>query len=352
MPHGIGPNSSSAIAGRVLSVLRALHELGPGATSLAKLTQACRMPKSTVRRFMVEIEEAGYAQSSNSGAGAWFATMTPPLLPRRCGNSVAARALGVLTTLHHLGPGPVPLTALSAECSMSNSRTQRYLRAITAEGFAHPRGEQNWEAVRWQPAAVEALLVSPLATYSATASRRLRETRERTGQVVLLHSLVEVDTRLRVCTSADCTAGDGDFVRGLASDPRAQEALRTAPLDADAAGQVISAFLDPLTSLDDQRLVRVRGRGFARSPALLGGWDMLAVPIVRPVRGGRETAQAPYRTPTASRVTGALSVVGQPEEMTDQHWNTCLIALRTAARAYGEDMASRRHNGVAERWSA
>ncbi|MEU6346518.1 helix-turn-helix domain-containing protein [Streptomyces sp. NPDC046977] len=213
--------------------------------------------------------------------------------------SAVSRTMAVLNAVRRPGShGPIDVAACAG---LPVSTTHRYLQALVREGRVRkceePKGHYVACADAAPSGALGALEELPLRVPGRTppaVRAALSSLQARTGQIVLLHSLVGMPM-MRLCTRR-LLGGHGRDL--LVTPVGRRDMLWGAALDTDpdASGLVIRACLD---ELGDPMLREIRRQGFASERSPLPGWHSTAAPLWRSTTvvgsvavlspGGRET---------------------------------------------------------------
>ncbi|MFD8902557.1 hypothetical protein [Streptomyces ardesiacus] len=143
-------------------------------------------------------------------------------------------------------------------------------------------------------------LVHPSTTPLLDAALLLQDLHSRTEQAVLLHTYSPI-TGERLCIGA-AGAHDVRLRRELASAPRAVDRLRRAPLDSDAPGLVMLAYLAGHDVPLREDLRQIRSTQVALTKAPLPGWILVSVPV-------RRLPGAPAVPGAEPRVVAAVSIL-------------------------------------------
>ncbi|MFE1781115.1 hypothetical protein ACFW9F_00610 [Streptomyces sp. NPDC059506] len=138
------------------------------------------------------------------------------------------------------------------------------------------------------------------ATPLLDSARLLEGLHSRTEQAVLLHTYSPV-TGERLCLAA-AGVHDVRLRRELAFTPGAVDRLRRAPLDADAPGLVMLAYLAGHDASLRQDLRQIRSRQVALTDSPLPGWILVSVPV-------RRLPGAPAIPGAEPRVVAAVSIL-------------------------------------------
>ncbi|MDH6129422.1 helix-turn-helix domain-containing protein [Kitasatospora sp. GP82] len=204
--------------------------------------------------------------------------------------------LTLLRTLGDLGEGAHSLREIASQSRMPSSTAHHILRDAADFEMVEQvgRGQYSSRLVLVSPSAPRAVgapLNVPASASQATRDALVTLQSESSG-IALLSMPFLVGEPVRVCI--DRTMGDHERERELAAaTPKAKGALWRAPLGADAAGKVILAHLDPsgrsvglppgtppagMARIREEH-AEIRDRGYARGPAPIDSFELVAAPI-------------------------------------------------------------------------
>ncbi|MEU4098049.1 helix-turn-helix domain-containing protein [Streptomyces sp. NPDC026673] len=201
--------------------------------------------------------------------------------------------MAVLNALRE--PGPHALIDIAARANLPSPTTHRYLQALVREGRVRtceePRGHyaRCAEEPLGDPGGLEELPMRVSGRTPSPITAALVSLQARTGQVVLLHTVVGLQST-RMCTKRLLGTHGRDL---LATPMERRLSLWEAPLwtDPDAASLVIRACLD---DQGGPALSGTRRHGYASARSALPGWTSTAAPLRR-----------------GSAVVGAVSVLAR-----------------------------------------
>ncbi|MET9774548.1 hypothetical protein ABZ023_09750 [Streptomyces sp. NPDC006367] len=182
---------------------------------------------------------------------------------------VSDRAFRVLAAMRELGSGPHALSTIVGRTTLSRSTVQRLMHSGMKNGVIWQPRHGHYALIE-QPDGRKAPL-GRLVPALPAAQQALGFLSERTGHCAGLHATVLTDEPVQLCVARVTAPGDA------ATHPVIGQPW---PLEANAAGQVISAYLDrqhPHPRAGET----IRLRGWAASPGPGPGTKMLAMPILR-----------------------------------------------------------------------
>lgn len=224
------------------------------------------------------------------------------------------------------GRGPHPIPLLGEVTGLPRPQVRGYLRAMAQVGLCMPTSGMPGHYELTVPVVGSDVnwLLHSFPGAAAGDRDLLGELHQATGQVVLVHSHMLYPAPVRLWVDYWCGDADG-FLRQLAAHPTAAGRLSQAPLDADAPGEVISAYLDSTQPLSAE-LEAIRTRGYKVGPAPLAGWSFVSVPIhIAPEDLGRPEYSIP-------KIAGAVSLLARTPDV-EPSLLPWLTALQDTARS-------------------
>jgi DNA-binding IclR family transcriptional regulator len=207
------------------------------------------------------------------------------------GITAHARVFRILQTLYDMEPGYHALADIVEMSKLGRSTVHRILQAGLESGFVLQHRSRYGLSADHLFGRPESLPRLSAEDGDQLLARETSMLQRQTAQVVLVYTPQLVDVpAVRKCVHH--TYGRrSDFALAVGHNPTALAALASAPLLADAAGLSILAHLDgsPTTN----RMEAIRAEGFALTPSIMPGWEMIGVPLWY-----------------GNAVTGALAVLG------------------------------------------